>query len=676
MATGKLAFDGRSRASVIAAVLERDPPPVSSVRPVAPPSLDRLVRLCLAKEPDERWQSARDLKAELEWLAEGAGQIAPAPAKKRPLLLAVSLLGLALAVGTFVGRFLFSSRASVATANTHMSIPLPTGIEGPSSDGLDFAISPDSTRVVHTGFARGDFVLFDHPFSGFTSNEIPGTDGAYLPFFSPDGAWVGFVAHHKLQKVSLHGGTPIELTDARYGGAYWAEDGTIVFVNRQGDLSEIDASGGSPRVIRRADPVHGEFDLQWPQLLNRGREILYGIHHGGSPESDQVVVETLGTRRRHVLLNGVAFARYVRTGHLLFTRGETLFAAPMSLSTFEITGSAVPVVDSITASRTIDGSSLFNVSASGVLAYSQSVPHQRVLLAGDRGGVLTPLPLPAHNYVDRFALSPDGKKLALVAEEGGRQAAYIYDLERTSLALLTTDGGVGENLLAWSPDSKRVTYSASKNGAPLSLYWRLADCSAPEERLSVAAPNVGHLPIAWTPDGKTLLFRSRTRANGLWALTLGERRPHLFLQDGLGEQLVSFSPDGRWIAYTSLEARNEPFVYVRPFPSLQGRWRVSRQSGYLPQWGRNGREIDYISADENRWMAVPFEGTPAVHLGQATELLRLRPDSYVAISADGKRVYVNEPTEAHRTQINIVFNWFDEMKNRIAGAKSTAEAAP
>jgi Tol biopolymer transport system component len=345
-----------------------------------------------------------------------------------------------------------------------------------------------------------------------------------------------------------------------------------------------------------------------------------------------------------------------------------LYAAPMSLSRLELTGPALPVEGPLAAAYSSDGGGRFDAAAD-TLVYEPPRNVVHTILTGERAGGLHPLALPGLIVQNVIALSPDGSKLALTAEEDSRRILYTYDLQRGVLSRLTADPAMklDDGVIFWTPDSKRITFDASLKGEPVAVFWQLADGGTPAERLTVAAPGTWHSVQGWSADGRTLFYRMRLRRGGLWGLTLGDKHPRPLSMEAVNPQLPAISPDGRWIAYADVENTADPNVYLRPFPGLNEKWRISPDGGVLPQWTRGGHELTYISFPGFRWMAVSVETTPTLRLGPPIEIRRLQKDGWATISSDGQHIAISETDGQPRgPQISVVLHWFAELRRLMA----------
>jgi len=699
MATGKKAFEGKSQASVIAAILEHDPPPISSLQPMTPPALDRVAKRCLAKEPDERWQSASDLTNELKWIAEGGSQVTLAPtvpAKgiralgRRPLTLSVGALLLGAVIASLVTWNTKSLPSPPPRPVSRLVITLPPGQQlAGLENGPAVALSPDGTHLAYVALQGGTQQLYLRAIDSLEAKPIPGTEGAVNPFFSPDGQWLGFFAGNKLKKVSVSGGAALTLGDAAFPrGASWGSQGMIAFTPTTNTaLQQVPDAGGTPQPLTRFEK--GDVSHRWPEFLPGGKAVLFAAGLSGiSFINAQVAVQSVGTGERRNLIQGGMYPRYAPSGHIVYAQGGSLMAVPFDPQRLAVTGAAVPVVEGVLQSA-FSGASQYSISATGSLVYVsggvQSAQSRLVWVS--RNAAEQPLAAPMRAY--QFPrLSPDGKRVAAGLAEQESQI-WIYDVSRETLTRLTFEGNQNNSPI-WTPDGKRIAFQSNKEGPP-NLFWQLADGSGGLERL--ATSEYPQVPNSWSPDGQLLAFIEINLTTGydIWVLRLGNpsassgqvpsagsgqvRKAQPFLRTPFNESVARFSPDGRWLAYISDESGRFE-IYVQPYPGPGGKWQISTEGGTEPVWNPNGRELFYRSAD--KIMAVDIATQPGFAAGKPRMLFegRYQPSPVTSpnydVSPDGQRFLMiksSEQAQAAPTQINVVLNWFEELKQKVPAGK-------
>jgi Tol biopolymer transport system component/predicted Ser/Thr protein kinase len=667
MATGKKAFEGKSQASLIAKILETDPPSMSSLQPMTPPALDRVVKTCLAKDPDDRWQSASDLRRELKWIAASREtEISAAaalnrarPQRARGLIAALACL---IAIAG-VGIWILKPAPSLPITRSVFSLPAGEQLAGLGQPAV--ALSPSGNQIVYVAIQNNLQQLYLRSMNSFEARPVPGTEGATGPFFSPDGQWIGFAAGDKIKKVPITGGPAVTLatipTALQQFSATWGADNTIVFQGSAfGDLMRLSAAGGSPQVLTTPDRIKGEFAVRWPAFLPQEKGVLYTAIVG--PAEAPLKVFDLRTSRQRALGQNAANPHYSPTGHLVYAQGGTLFAAPFDVTGLEVTGAGLPVIEGVMQSAA--GGAQYSLSENGSLAYvpGSNLGVRTTLVWVDRQGKEQALPAPASSSYANPRISPDGRHAAV----SNQSQVWVYDFSRDTLSRLTfVETQVGNN--AWTPDGKRVVF---QSGTPLNLFSQPADGSGKAERL--ATSQYRQAPGSWSPDGKLLAFieTSPTTGQDIWILRLSDRKAEPFLRTPANEGAPQFSPDGHWLAYASDESGRWE-IYVQPYPGPGGKWQISAEGGREPVWNRNGRELFYRNGE--KMMVVDIASQPNFMPGKPRILFqgRYRPTNASLpgydVYPDGERFLMVKEGEqaASATQINIVQNWFEELKQKV-----------
>ncbi|MDA2928041.1 hypothetical protein MYX78_12575, partial [Acidobacteria bacterium AH-259-G07] len=532
------------------------------------------------------------------------------------------------------------------------------------------ALSPDGTHLVYVTNRQ----LYLRAMDQLEATPIRGTaEGrGRNPFFSPDGQWVGFWAG-ELKKVAITGGAPVTLCDAGNPfGASWGADDRIVFGQGVQGIFQVPANGGTKELLIRVDPEKNE-QAHGPQILPGGEAVLFTLSSGVSWDDAQIVVQSLETGERKVLVNGGTDARYVPTGHLVYVQEGTLLAVPFDVVRLEVTGGRIPIVEGV-AQATGRGAAQFTFSDLGSLVYVRgSGGAQRTLVWVDREGQEEPLEAEARAY-GSSRVSPDGRRLALGILDSGNQDIWIYDLGRQTPTRLTSDPA-REFSPVWTPDGERVIFTSTRGGATSSLLWKAADGTGQVEQLMTSPNRVG--PLSFTPDGKRLVCMQENPETGwdLHVLTMeAERQSEPLLRTQFTELYPALSPDGRWMAYQSDES-GQFEIYVRPFPNVEaGRSQISRNGGMEPVWGADGRELFYRTPDGSTMMAVDIETEPTFTPGNPEVLFTGSyfngPGRDYDISPDGQRFLMlreagqTEET-SERNELIIVLNWFEELKRLV-----------
>jgi serine/threonine-protein kinase len=529
------------------------------------------------------------------------------------------------------------------------------------------ALSPDGSRLVYVAESGGRRELYVRALDQPVPASIAGTEGGLSPFFSPDGQWVGFFAGGKLKKAPLSGGGPITICDSDGAGGSWGDNDTIVFESAAG-LASISAAGGTRRALAAPDPKKGETYLNNPDVLPGSKAVLFATWTGGSMGEQPIVVQSLETGARRVLSVKGACPRYAPSGHLVFVRDDqSLMAAPFDLSRLEVTGPPVPVAEGVLLHQP-SGAAQYAFSNDGSLVYvgSGEALSEETMVWVDRRGKVEPV-TPARHDFGMPRISPDGQRVAV----GFDGEIWVYEIARGSFTRLTFRGGLKP---VWTPDGKRVAFMSSSAG-PINQFWVPADGSGSPERLVTSEH--AQFPESFTPDGQHLAFMEIVpeTANDLWVLSLqGERSSKPLLRTPFQERGAAFSPDGRWLAYSSDESGSWQ-VQAQPYAEGGGKAQVSTEGGTEAVWARDGRELFYRNGD--KMMAVNIQAGDSFVAGKPRLLFEGRYAMGPApgftnydVSRDGQRfLMIKSEQAAAPTQLNVVLNWFEELKRRAGPVK-------
>jgi eukaryotic-like serine/threonine-protein kinase len=655
MATGQRAFQAKSKASLIAAIVKEQPPPMSALVSLTPPAFEHVVAKCLAKDPEDRWQSARDVSQVLRWIGEGGSQIGvPAPVaatrrKNSRLAWTVTLIASLLAVAA--GFVAWRTKQRIEPPQVmRFSAPDTIAVRPVETYGT-VAISPDGRVIVYSSTTGSSRILFRRPIDQFEPAAIAGSEGGIQPFFSPDGKWVGFFARQKLWKVPLSGGSPTELARApRSRGAEWLDDDTIIFCPYYyGGIERVSSSGGAVSIISKVDSAAGERSHRWPRALPGGKVILYSVGMGGSWDKARIMAHDLESGKRTIVINGGTDARYVPTGHLVYVRGTSLYAVPFDVDALEVRGQPVEVTSGV-ANHSAGGAE-FSFSRNGTLVYFSPG------VGGDEGGRLAMM----NRRGDRLpALLPDGPFGHPQFSPSGNAIAserdfsiWTIDLQRGTSTRLATGARMGWPI--WSADGARILYASERSG-PWQIWSRAADGSDEERRVSNPS-DYSVTPSAISPDGAEVLVQAdhRESATDVEALDRTGAMRAIVRTDADDNPGV-FSPDGRYIAYFSDESGRDE-VYVRPRNGA-GRWQISNQGGTEPRWVLDN-EIAYLSG--TKIMTVAVKTTPTFTVG-TPELLFEAKASNFDLARDGRVLIVEPPDASNSGRLNVVVNWFEEIR--------------
>jgi serine/threonine-protein kinase len=635
-------------------------------------SLEAIVASCLEKDPDERWQSAGDIKRALEL------PISLAAAKSKSPWLWVATTAAVVAAALLLAQMLRPVSRIAQSQPVWMDFDLGPNVELASGIGPTLALSPDGTRLVFAARAAdGRQHLFTRRLDKPDSVLVPGTEGGYTPFFSPDGQWLGFFAGGKLKKVRIDGGDPINLCDAPAGrGASWGDNGTLVAaLDSQKGLSLVPTEGGTPVPLTLLG--HGEGSHRWPQVLPGASAVLFSrsLEYGNYNEAGIAVVTLKDRRPKLVAERAGMYVRYVESGHLVYATKGTLFAAPFNLDRLEMAAGATPVLQEVSTDNNI-GTADIDFSRTGMIAYRSSrLSGLSTVQWLDAAGNTTPiLPTPSNYLFPRLSL--DGGLLALRAAQESVTDIWVHDLRLGSKIRLTHGGGVN-SWPVWTPDGHYIVF-----GDRSGMSWTRADGSGSPRPLTRS--ETPQFPNTFSPDGKLLVFSELPPAGGglirtvpikneFGQLQAGE--PQSYLQTYTANTFAAFSPDGRWLAYSDAEAGTYQ-AYVRAFPDNGTKVPISNAGGIGAIWSRTARELFYHD-DDQRVMVVGYKVEGKTFIADKPRLWYRGQIANTGVSQnfdlvpDGKRLVAlmpaNAPSKGNQNHISIGVNFFEEIRRRTVG---------
>ncbi len=668
MLTGKKAFSGVSHASLISSIMSSQPPSVSLVQTLAPAALDHLIARCLAKDPEDRWQSARDIALQLSWIAEARlSPASPAVTRLRSReRFAWALAGLALVTLIAVVAVIVAGRRAPATAAEPMQfVMLPPGNGSFSNDVNAQAVSPDGRQIAFVASGSdGNTQLWIRRLDSLNARALAGTEGAAVPFWSPDSRSVGFFAGGKLKRIDMRSGPPQTLADASFPlGGSWNREDVIVFGGTFGSpLFQVPAGGGAVTPATTIDPTIRNIVHNAPFFLPDGRHFFFVV--GTGPAAGNLYVGSLDSKDARLVLRNDSAAVYSPSGHMLFLRESTLMAQPFDLASLSTRGEAVAVAERV---GKLFSSITFTVSDTGTLVYRSAGAAQTRLLWVNRAGQTQVEGAPAGVYED-MSLSPDGTRVAFARPGQADTDVWLTDLDRRITSRFTFRPPMN-NVPIWSADGRQIVFTSSRDGG-LDLYQRTSDASGPEAVLLRLKAQPFLIPSDWSADGRFLTYyRTDPKTQlDIWTLPMGSqgagaaetRTPVPFLHADYNESQGQFSPDGRWMAYVSDESGASQ-VYVQSFPTLGGPRQVSPAGGTQPRWRRDGKELFYLAPDR-KLMAVTarigatFDAdAPRALFQTALNLNELR-QTY-AVSSDGQRFLLNTSVDEGAPPMTVVLNW-------------------
>jgi serine/threonine protein kinase len=686
MLTGKRAFEGQSAVETMNSILKDGPPDLTTTNQNLSPALERLVRHCLEKLPEKRFQSANDLSFAIEPLAIPSDANVASPLQESPLTPIAMHRASRKRLGWLVASmFLLATLVALAMAyfrrpdvegravRSFILPPEKTSFNFVGTNAGSLSISPDGRRLVFGATtAEGKHVLWVRSLDALSAQALTGTEDGYFPFWSPDSRFLGFFADGKLKKIDAAGGPEFALCDAPLArGGTWSRNGVIVFApDRSGALQQVSGSGGASSAVTQLGEARSGTTHRWAYFLPDGEHFLYLSRGATASESETgaIYVASLASKGSKLLLRASSNVAYAQ-GYLLFLRQATLMAQAFDAKRLEMVGAAFPVADHVQSEPSM-ARGVFAVSENGVLAYQTGSARNGSQLAWfDRNG--KQLSLLGDQAIYGFPqLSPDGKRVmvTIVEPQNGNEDVWLSEVAHGRRIRFTTDPA-DETSPAWSRDGSHIAYGSNRKGH-FDLYQKVSSGVGSDELLLES--DLDKYPMSWSPDGRFLLYYTvdpKTKLD-LWVLPVtGDRKPFPFLQTEFNEANGQFSPDGRWITYISDESRRNE-VYVAPFPGPGGKQQISTSGGRQPKWRADGKEIFYLDSS-NKVMAAEVNGQGArLEVGAVRPLFEVHTyepgyvyDAMYDATADGQRFLFNTVTERKASApITLVLNWTADLK--------------
>jgi serine/threonine protein kinase len=712
MATGRQAFSGNSAATIFDAILNRVPPYIRQLNAEVPLELERIIHRALEKDPDLRYQSASDMKADLKLLKRDldTGRSVAVPRATSGRVEAASEFEMPNTSRTIQGRqdvggsgqgrqdaggtkFLWPAIAALLAIALISSIVMRPKIKTPDAQVMRFpinlplsaplnigastlSISPDGTSIVYLATNSNSSILgpvrsasamlYRRSLDDLEAKVVTSSEGSSDPFFSADGKWIAFYAAGKLKKVSINGGSAQDICPVRtVRGGYWNSNNDIYFGEINSPVQRVSADGGKPESVTNLNTAKGEISHRFPQVLPGNKWVLFTVKYNNMTSFDEaaIAIENMETHERKELLRGGSYARYLSEGYIMYARGTSLYAVPFDLQKLEIQGSPLAVVEGGMLNP-LSGTANFDVSQNGILVYTPLGPLSglnETIAWMDRSGNLTPITKEVKPY-DDAKLSPDNQKIAL-AIRAANDDIWVYDLITASFTRITFGGG-NSDLPDWTLDGKKIIF-ASERGKETSLFSKASDGSGAIEKLG-NENNVGaNYSPTTTPDGKAILYE----ANGdlYWMSLEGNHPSKPILQDSFSTEAARLSADGRLLAFISEESGRDE-VYVTRYPEMNGKWQVSTGGvDFAPIWNPNGKELFF--AENGSLMKVDVTMEPSIGFSPPQKMLAL-PELLAAfhdISRDGEKflITVAEKSNVKANELTIVLGWFGELRQKF-----------
>ncbi|HEV2297479.1 MAG TPA: LpqB family beta-propeller domain-containing protein [Candidatus Acidoferrales bacterium] len=672
MATGKRAFEGKSQTSVIAAILEREPPPISSLQPMSPPQLDHVVKLCLAKDPDERLQSAHDVKLQLKWLAEAPQSAATKPAPRKwlawTLAVALALAALTLAATYYGMRPAPESLLMASIVPPPGVFPETLGRIGPpqiSPGGESLAFAACKTEAAASSIGGGKKCsVWVQPLDSTDAHEVAGTAGGYFPFWSPDGREIAFFADGKLKRTAADGGPVQIICDAEDGrGGSWGSSGTIIFAaTRGGPIFRVSPDGGAPVAITRSTPASNLAEVgshRWPHFLPDGQHFLYNSSTVGSCNERSAMHFASLDGKQDVSLMPACSSGDFAAGRLIYWRDGNLVAQLFDPRHGVLSGAPVAIVAHV-AFDSLFSLADFSASADGKLVYvaGEGAAGARLIWYDRTGKMLGTLG--DNDQYQSVAISPDGSRVVAAANHPTGATLLILDA-RGARTLMTLPSGTG-SFVTWSADGRQVYFTSNENG-PLDIFVKDADGSGDARKVvAFEKGQPGGVFPAASPDGKFLAYVTpgASAKFDIYTVALkGDLKPHVFVHSAGDSIAPVFSPNAKWLAYESTQSgRSE--VYITPFPAGGAQYQVSTNGGERPVWRRDGKEIFY--RENLTLMAVGVNpGGGTIRLGTPKPVFEVAARNLGArwydVSPDGRFLVNGSAPQAQAQNFGLVVNW-------------------
>ena len=649
MATGTRAFSGKTRTSLIAAIVQSEPRPIAEIRPLTPPAFEHVVQKCLAKDRDDRWQSAHDIAQELEWIRDGgarAGVAVPRTTKLRERAIWAAVLILTMAAGTFV-----AIRRQTREPLIFSSITLP--LRSTYSRFGQAAFSPDGNEIVfvaNIGSPTFDLgvpaTLWVRALDQLNPRLLPGTEGALEPFWSPDGKSIGFFANGKLKRVSVDGGPPQTICDsAQAWGGSWNKSGTIIFGRGDSGIYQVDAKGGTARALTRLSPR--EEAHRWPAFLPDGDHFLF-LGDASLTSDHHIKIGSLHDGSSHELLQAVSNAIYAEPGDILFVRNGSLIAQKLDLKRLALEGEPRLVAELVTQNDE-DHHFEFTMAPNGRLLYRAARMDAQLTWVDRTGRTLGKLGGPARlGFILR--LSPDQQRVVTehMDADGRADDLWLVDGAHGNSTRLTFDPA-SDATPVWSGDGTKIAFASTRTGVGTGDLY-IAEVANPSNAQRALSLKVGLRPMSWSHDGEWILLNVFDTTTQIWVFSTTTHEARPYVVSSFNNRQPALSPDGHTVAYVSDESGREE-TYVEDFPTHAHRRQISSSGGIMPRWRADGRELFYIAGGQ--LMSVDMK-----NVGTTPEPLFQLPGNSFDVSADGQRFIVDDRLDDSFTMpMTLMSDW-------------------
>ncbi|HVT04105.1 MAG TPA: protein kinase [Thermoanaerobaculia bacterium] len=673
MVTGKHAFEGRSRASLIAAILDKEPESISSVAPMTPPAFERVIRTCLAKDPDERWQTAHDVLLQLKWIAElgsEAGVAKPVLARRKNrerlawTTAAIASAALLMTAGVMVWRAARTERLSL---KFNLVPPDDVNVDFDLQNCGALTISPNGRLITFIG-KKGDGkpMLYIRAVDSLEARPLLGTEEPSFPFWSPDSRQIAYFAAEKLMRVDLNGSPPIGVCpvepSARSGG--WNSEGTIIFSpSSLSGIYRVAAGGGKPVIVTKLDTSQRETTHRWASFLPDGKHFLFmaGSHSSGTrSESNAIYAADVGTGSRSLVLRARSNVAYSQ-GYLLYERDNVLVAQRFNPGKLKVEGDPIPVANGVRYD-TAFFRGIFAVSSNGTVVFQpgRSAAANELAMFDRSGKKIADVTAPGGFLECRIA--PDGTAVALTIEDvaNGTTDIWIQDLTRGVRSRFTF-GELQEANAVWSPDGKRLAYSDVQKIADDVF---VKDVAGGEEKPLFVNDDTKQ-PSAWSPDGRLIacdVRKTGQNKSDIWLVPVdGIAKPYPFIHAPFDERGGNFSPDGKWFSYISDES-GKPQLYVTSFPDRSKRWQISTDGGVGGFWSKNMKELVFVDLKRNLTSVSIEEEGNALKVGKATVLFSSAGVVSGDLLADASEVMlIREPDQGVGRPLTVMTDWTADL---------------